>query len=232
MAGQGGPYASKVEALAFINELVDGTILTSTDITDAEMDMAKEIINNKTDTYWEVTTSGSLYLDGTGKDHVFSTIVPIVTLTKCEIIALDDTVESLVVSGSTKEIIYDPNTGLIKRVVVSEDDWLMKDTDDESVFFPYGIRNVKITGTFGKDSDSINILKQLQILLVLQLMQKKFVGKLNPDLVMEKIGEYEYRVSEMQYAKDPKNTKLTLEGYIDFLFRSLPQDGKILVLGV
>jgi hypothetical protein len=232
MAGYGGPYASKAEALAFINNLVDGTPLTSDDITDAEMSMANEIINNRTDTYWKVTTSGSLYLDGTGKNYVFSTIVPIVTLTACVIIALDDTTESLTVSGSAKEIIYDPNTGLIKRVVVSEDDWLMKDTDDESVFFPLGIRNIKITGTFGKDSDSINILKQLQILLVLQLMQKKFVGKIKPDLVMEKIGEYEYRVSEMQYAKDPKNTKLTLEGYIEFLFKSLPQDGKILVMGV
>jgi hypothetical protein len=224
MGGSGGPYATRVEIEAFASKMNPDFL--SADLTDKEILAAQEIINERSDTVWNLF-SGSKYVDGTGNPYIFSPIVPIVTLTSVKIIAIDTTETSLIVSGSTREIIADFETGMIKRVQGIGVEY--GEENEIGPYFPLGVQNIKLTGTFGQNGASANTLNLLQTLLCILTLSKKFSGKYNSDLVMERIGEYEYRTDPMQYSKNPKNQKMTLEGYIDYLFESLPKEGSVCV---
>jgi len=228
MAGFGGPYATKADVVAFVNSSLDvSDQICESDIADYEMLLAQEIINNRTDTYWEITSSPTtLYLDGKGFTEIVCTLVPITSLTSISIIAIDGTETALVLTGINKNCVYDPDTGIIRRTYTNNEEFQM-DSDDRGAIFPEGIGNVKIVGTFGGVRSSTNILKMLQIMLVIQLLGKKMPSIVTSDIFMEKIGEYEYRMSDKLYSVENKdNKRLTLEGYINYLFDCLPKDGK------
>jgi hypothetical protein len=229
MPGLGGPYETKANILAFLQKLKSD--LTLADITDMIYNASTEMINSKTDTYWEIF-SGDLYQDGTGRDHVFCPVVPIATLTGLVIIATDETEDSLDVSGSDRQVWYNSKTGIIKRVNWYEDR-IERDTDYGAIF-PLGVQNIKITGTFGRDAtnhDTLNILKLLQTFICMKILGFQFPSKFNVvDAIEEKIGEYSYRIGDMQYTTNLKNQKFTLDGYIDMLFGLLPKDDQLEVL--
>jgi len=233
MPGLGGPYETKANILAFLQKIKSD--LTLADISDVMYNSSTEQINNRTDTYWKIY-SGSLYINGEGIGHIYSPVVPIATLTGLSIISSDLTEETLDVSGSDREVAFDIETGLIERI--SQFDLQVEkgiEYGESGSVFPIGIDNIKITGTFGRDAllhDSLNILKFLQTLIVARMMGFMYPTDFNAvDIAEEKIGEYSYKIGDMQYSNNDKNQKRTLEGYIEYLFSILPQDDKNLVLG-
>lgn len=224
---QGGPYVTKQAVVDFAVSLK--TDLTVADITDAMLTATTQMINKETDTYWQVY-AGDLYVDGRGEDFIFSPIVPIVTLTAVKIIDIDTTEESLTVSGTDREVWFNEETGLIKRIDYYGSTDIQRDPDPGALF-PEGVKNIKITGTFGRATYA-ELLAMLQTMLIIQMLRFKYPSEFNTDLISERIGEYEWRASEMQYSKDPKNSKKTLDGYISYLYSMLPQDDKLCVLAV
>ena len=231
----GGPYETKQNILTFIQKVNNKIVLS--DITDAVYNSATEMINYKTDTNWEIF-SGSQILNGTGENHVFSRIVPIVTLTNVVIIAKDETETELIVSGIDRQVWFNRDTGLIERISIRDDIRVTgsSTTIATSPVFPQGIENIRITGTFGRvdgSHESVATLALLQTLIVMKQMGFMFPTLARAsDLIQERIGEYEYRVGDMQYSNLDKNQKLTLDGYIAHLFDCLPKDDKIWVEAV
>ena len=70
-------------------------------------------------------------------------------------------------------------------------------------------------------------------MLIVQLLSRKMPSIIKSDVFMEKIGEYEYRMSDKLYGAENKdNKKLTIEGYINFLFDCLPKDGKQMEIAI
>jgi len=232
MPGAGGPYETRANILTFLQKVKSDLVLA--DITDTVYNASTEMINNKTDTYWEIF-AGDLYINGEGTDRFFSPVVPIVTLTNVQLIFRDGTTEDLITSGVDKQVWFNDETGEIARIDKYGMDDITRDPDP-GPRFPEGLKNIKITGTFGRDAsnhDSLNILKLLQTLLVMKIMNFQFPSDFRQvDLIQERIGEYEYRIGDMQTSKVGKNQKMTLEGYIDYLFNLLPKDDAISVMGV
>lgn len=228
MNGYGGPYTTKSAIIAFISTIQSDVTIAESDISDVMLASTTEQINYRTDTVWEVY-SGTLYVDGRGEDFVFSPITPIVTLTGVAIIAQDTTVESLILTGTSREVWWNEETGCIKRI--NWDESHIEVDPQEGLYFPEGLKNIRLIGTFGRATHA-NILAMLQTLLVLKLLTFKYPSTLVLDLIMEKIGEYQYRVGDQATSRDPKNIKKTLDGYIEYLFDCLPKDDKLTVLAV
>ncbi len=222
-----GPYASKATILELGQKLKPDLVLA--DISDMFLNSATQIIEVKTGKTWDSPLTPILYIDGRGEPFVFSPITPIRTLTEVAIIAPDTTEELLDVSGSDREVWFNDITGEIKRISSFED----IARPYSGACFPEGIKNIRITGTFGKVSTELPILELLQTLLVFQMLALIFPKEFRlTDLTGEKIGEYSYTLAAMEYSVNPDNQRKTLDGYIAWLFTQLEdeRDGRYLAI--
>lgn len=222
-----GPYATASEVLEFAINLKSDLVIG--DIKDVFMNSATQIIEVKTGKTWDAIISRSLYVDGRGEPFVFCPIRPILTLTALAIISPDTTEESLDVAGTDREVWYNDETGLISRINDCEE----IQRPYSGAVFPHGVKNIKITGTFGKVSTELPILKLLQILLVTQMLGLIFPSDFRlVDLKGEKIGEYSYTLADMEYSTNNDNQRKTLDGYIAWLFAQLDEerDGRVLAI--
>lgn len=212
------PYITKAEVLVLAQILKSDL----TDIPDDFMDASGEIIEGKTKV-WEIVTADQ-YLNGEGTNFIFCPTVPINSLTGLYIIASDTSEESLDVSGTDRQVWFDGSTGQIRRIAVNRDIARYPDAGDlDAPLFPTGLQNIRISGNFGKGP--YKILKVLQTMLIFQMLERIYPKEFKAgDIVSEKLGEYSYNIGVMEYTKDPKNQKKTLEGYIDWLFDQLPKD--------
>jgi hypothetical protein len=225
MNGYGGPYTTKAAIIDFISTIQSDIIITVNDISDVVLASTTEQINYKTDTAWQVY-AGILYIDGNGERSIFSPLVPIVTLTELAIIGKDTTEEKLILTGINRQVWWNNETGCISRL-----DWDKSHIEVDPLWGEYfieGQNNIRLTGTFGRATFA-NTLALLQQLMVFKILTFKFPD-LKTDMIMEKIGEYQYRIGEG--AKNSVNEKRTLDGYIDYLFSCLPKDDKLCVVAI
>lgn len=224
------PYTTKTEVILYLNNLkgVGETPLVETDIPDSAFDGAGQIIDKKTESRFSVF-AGDLYVDGDSENYIICPKVPIVTLTAIAIIATDLTTEALVLTTSSRNAWFNEATGLIRRISVGSDK-IEYGEDYSNSIFPSGVKNIKLTGTFG--GTAANILQLLQIMETSRILgfYMDFIKKTN--LIEEQIGEYRYKLGDMQTGKDPLNARKTLDGYIEYLYQCLPKDDNEAVLGV
>lgn len=212
----GAPYLTKSRLLAIAQQIDPN--LVDADIIDEFFATAGEIIENRT-RVWDLETS--VILNGEGTNQIILPVAPIISLDSITIIASDLTETELIISGADRQIEYDPNISLIKAKKID-----LNRIEIESYcwnIFPIGLQNIVVEGSFGKGPN--NILATLQTLLTFRFLRTTN-GKFNQiDLISETLGEYKWMSADMQYSKDPKNSKMTLDGMIEFLFSSLPFAG-------
>lgn len=221
-----GPYATATEIYNFLVQIKP--TLQLSEITDSLITLATQIINQRADATWDLFI-GNLYLDGKNEDWIMCPKIPIQAITALTIISIDGTEESITISGTDKQVEINNETGEIRAFDLTETEKVVRD-QDRFWLFPKGLQNIRITGTFGVDAggSASEILKMLTIMLVMQNLRFKDPESFRQmDLVSETIGEYKWQVGDMQYSSNLKNQKLTLEGYIDYLFNSLPKEDQI-----
>lgn len=223
-------YASKATIVSLLSQINPSVPFTESDLPDIVWHGSADIIDAKADTSFNAFT-GDLYVDGQAENFIFCPRVPILTLTALKRINTDTTTVSYVVSGTSREVWFNEETGLI-QLINDEETGIEYGPPATSPVFPRGVKNIKITGSFG-DTSVTNILYLLQSLLCLQALNKLGYEKFSKlDMLEEAIGEYRYKIQDSQYAKDAANQKLTLEGYIDYLFKLLPKEDSYRLLGV
>jgi len=224
------PYTTKLEVVTYLNSLKSAgeTQLVETDIPDSAFNGAGSIVDEKTGSRFAVF-AGDLYVDGDGQNYIICPRVPIITLTGVTIINPDTSTEALVVSGTSRNIWFNEATGLIKRIAITVDR-IEYGQEHVDCVFPFGVKNIKMTGTFG--GTSADVLALLQILETTRILGffMDFIKKTN--LIEEQIGEYRYKLGDMQTGKDPNNARKTLDGYIEYLYNCLPQNDNDSLLGV
>jgi hypothetical protein len=186
---------------------------------------AGEIIENRTKK-WGITAQDQ-FVNGDRKAYIFCPVTPIVVLSDVVLIASDLGEEHLVTDPTNpgRQVWYDPLSGLIRRISFETENMY---TDQNSDLVPYplvypeGLQNIKISGIFG--SGPLATLGTLQALITFKMMGFLWDDFDISNLFSEKIGEYQQTFYDMQRAGNEKNEKQTLEGYIEYLFISLPKD--------
>jgi hypothetical protein len=186
---------------------------------------AGEIIENRTKK-WGITAQDQ-FVNGDRKAYIFCPVTPIVVLSDVVLIASDLGEEHLVTDPTNpgRQVWYDPLSGLIRRISFETENMY---TDQNSDLVPYplvypeGLQNIKISGIFG--SGPLATLGTLQALITFKMMGFLWDDFDISSLFSEKIGEYQQTFYDMQRAGNEKNEKQTLEGYIEYLFISLPKD--------
>jgi len=204
------------------------TPLVEANIPDSAFNAAGQIIDSRTSSRF-ATYDGKLYVDGMGDPSIICPRVPIIKLDALKIINIDTSTTALVLSGTSRNVWYNEATGLIKRISLYAESIEYGQDNIESVF-PVGVKNVEIDGEFG--GTCAHTLALLQILETARILGffMDFIKKTN--LIEEQIGEYRYKIGDMQTGKDPNNARKTIDGYIEYLYQSLPKDDDTSVLGV
>lgn len=196
-----------------------------------------EEILQRTDNEWTVDDSEvTIYADGTKSKQLFldKDQLPITSISEIIIIAKDLTETEVIVdqTDSDRQVWWDPNTGLIEFIETCENniekcfdpiDWQVAN------IWPKGLRNIKITGKFGRNTPA-NILSMIQLYVMLRHMSKlKPREYASGDVVMEKIGRYQY---ELAGKSSGGTEKIGIDGMIDYLYSLLPNTSKFMYHGV
>lgn len=211
-----GPYASAAQIVDFLQRLWPQ--FTANLLPQYVIDATTELIENRTQV-WEVF-SGALLVNGRDENYIVCPMVPIRQLLQVNIIELDNSVTNLIIGGPQNEIKFDPDSGVIRRINYKKA-VIDINTLDEDPIFDDGLKNIQLIGTFGRGP--YNILIPLQCLLALQMLRNVY-PKYFGNIESEKIGDYMYKINFMERTQNIKNQVLTLDGYINMLFDTLPKD--------
>lgn len=184
-------YITDVEASAILAEL--GVTLAAEDIGDYLLKKSKQRLDKLTGRTWGVLV-GSQYIDGMGHNTVFSPRIPIVTLTSVVVINKDTTETTYDIAGTDRQLWYDEETGRIEIIRWGGDPAIVVSSPSTYFSFPKGVRNVKITGTFGEEAD--DTVKLTQTLLFFKLLSMMNPKEYATNMVMEKIGNYQYKLGD------------------------------------
>ncbi len=136
-------------------------------------------------------------VNGQGDPTIFAPVAPIDDLTEVTIIAADGTEETLELTGTNRQVFWDPNTGKITLIRNGEGLAAFYDIEvsgNGQKIFPQGCENVRLIGNFGADVPSI--LKLAELLVMLKHEQLSNPGgylKIG-NIMSEKIGRYEYKL--------------------------------------
>ena len=218
-------YVTKAELVDFLNFVNPDHTVVVGDIDDATYNMTADFIAREIDkTYSD--SERTLYLNGEGNKHIFVPDIPIISLTSITIIKKDETTVDVVLTGSTRQVWWDTETGQIE--IITHIDGLDDVFSANPSEFPIGLRNVKIVGTFvGAAPDTA---KYLQMLLYLKHLCMFDKANYNLDLIMERIGRYEYRVG-VPSNQALQNQYKGIDGLIEWYLASL-KEGDIYSIGI
>jgi hypothetical protein len=192
-------YVSKAEVVAFLKFFNKN--VSSSDITDTSIGASRDIINKRTDTYWGIY-EGDLCVDGRGEKHFYAPILPIIYVgdlryrnNKCN---NDET--ALVPNGSLKNVWWDKDTGRFEQC---------------PNVFPEIINGITLCGKFGEEAPEL--IKQIQLLLILKEKSITEPATYKTDLLEEKIGRYHFKVGVPSNQAEV-NQKKGIDGYIEWMF--------------
>lgn len=162
--------------------------VTADDIPDMLLYSSKEKLDKRVGKTWGLESEDTYYLDGNDRNVVFVPVVPIVSLSDVIVINKDTTETSYTLTGTDRQVWWDGNTGKIE-IIRREGDILVGSRDQYSIF-PQGVRNIKITGSFGEVASEL--VKLAQILILYRVLSITNPGKYKTDIVSEKISKYSY----------------------------------------
>lgn len=223
-----GPYATSAEIIAWLQTIYPP--FPASAITNAILNATTELIENRTQESWAIY-AGSIFITGRDEGWIQCPITPILTLTGVNLYDIDGTVAALVipanpmggtVNGREAEIVWDPLSGIVRRVNDVKFVVDINTLDETPVFSESaGYDNVELIGTFGRGP--YQLLKILQCLLAQQMLRNIY-PQLDMQLESEKIADYQYRILSMERTQNFKNQRMTLDGYIERMFELLPKD--------
>jgi len=211
-------YVTKAEVVTFLSDIYSA--IAEADISDLMLNQSWSIIENRTELEWDINEAAStIRLNGTGENHIFvpPAYLPITSLTSIIMYKSDETTTTLTLSGDERQVWWDPDTGRIEMVEPDSSLTIFLDEDDVYVVntFVYGVNNIYVTGIFG--STVPDMVKFLQMLLILKAFTIKDPSHFKVDLMAEKMGKYEYKMG-VPSSQAEKNQYKGLDGYIEFLF--------------
>jgi hypothetical protein len=211
-------YASKAEIAAILTSM--GMTVVEADVSDNILYSSKLRLDDLTGTSWGASDQ-TIYIDGKGHKSVMCPNIPINTLTSVTVIAKNEDETSYDLSGDDRQIWWDGETGLIQVIKWDRAD-IAVSTPSEFTVFPVGVKNVKIVGNFGRAVTELVKLAQA-------LLAFKQFSILNPEtypsnLVMEKIGNYQYKLAE---GKSPD--VVTFDAYINQIIEELKNEDSMVL---
>lgn len=223
-------YVTAEDMVVFLRDLFPA--IQESDITSILFSASFDEINQRSETTWQVTSVNQL-ADGRGSSVIFCPIVPIQTLTAVIIIAKDETEESLIISGTDRQIWFDNETGKIEIILGSTG--IEVSGNEESPFktsrvFPKGVRNIRMEGTFGRTTVPATV-SFLQMLIILKYLSFQHPTRYAVDLIQEKIGRYS-KAFGVPANQAVQNQKRGIDGMIEYLYSVLPQDDAIWIEAV
>ncbi len=205
-------YVTAQEIVDFM-ELINPEFL-ATDINDMIVNSTYEIINKQIGGEYEIQDL-TLYQDGRGTKEIFCPQIPMVAVTNIATVALDGTETAFTINGKDRNIWWDASTG--KIWVESNNAVIEKNGSGQP--FPDYPNSVKIEGRFGEiATDLVKVLQLMMILKQYSLLQPALYAS---DIISEKIGRYEYKLANASNVA-PENQRKGLDGYIEWLFKQLP----------
>lgn len=208
-------YLTEQEILDFFQSM--NSEFVAADINTMFESTAYDVIKGKVDCeYGEVTKS--FLVDGIGTQTIWSLYVPIVAITEIAIIYSNEEETLLTLSGEDRNVWWDVDTGIITTDSRTYVDEIEVNIAIEGYKFPDRANTVRITGTFGETASEL--VKLLQLLLMLKSYTITQPSKYIIDLVEEKIGRYTYKLSNSG-AFTAENQRKGLDGYIDWLFKQI-----------
>ena len=182
-------------------------------------------IKERMDYVWcdPITDTKTLYYNGENKPTILVE-APITQLDEVTITDADGTETTLLLTGTTREVFWDPRTG--KITVDKNQPWLGTGSQDlyQSHYwssFPEGTQNIKVIGQFGAEIPAIAKLLEIMIMYKMLQFQQPAIYKVAGNLVREKIGRYEYQLGVIGFDHNSRN--MSLDAYIDYLFDQLPK---------
>ncbi len=213
-------YVTDAEIVTFMKNINSAFELASVNSIFANASF--EFMKSKMDEQFNLSTPSTdttQLLDGTGFEFVYSGLLPIISITSIKVIAPDGVKTAFITTGTTRNIWWDAITGRIWVRPFIEDtersmdgDLLMFDPDDIDNFSKRP-ESIEVIGKFG--STSTDLVKLIQLLMILKNYTMVDPMKYHPEAIEESIGKYRYRLPSLSTSS---TGKLGLDQYIDKLF--------------
>ena len=184
--------------------------LTSTHLSDDLLINASQEVIERTGYDWVKLRKHTFTLDGNGKTWIIVPEKPIISLSQIKIYNSDRSQyeDISTTSDFTAKIVIDYDNGIIQTIAASS--WTVA-----AAVFLEGFQNVEIIGDYGVDGTVHPMIKQITMLVALRNLQLFNPSKFKFDIIMEKLGKYQYQTSTSGVAKE--NEKLSLDGQINML---------------
>jgi len=208
-------YVTEGEIVTFMQMINEDFELV--DINELIVNAMYELINNRMDTVYEEVEQ-SLLIDGRGERFIFCSKIPIVKITGISTIALTGIETSFIINGQDRNIWWDTSTG---KIWTDRDDEELIEVNSETLSFPDRAVSVRVNGTFG--TTGTELVKQLQLMLILKQYSLMQPSAYASDIISEKIGRYEYKLANASNVA-PGNQRKGIDGWISFLFEQLPSE--------
>lgn len=208
-------YATKAEIVSELSNINED--ITQADISDLMLNSSTDYINNRMKREFVVDEEDvTMLLDGNGENIVFTERIPIVSLTSVTLIKRDESEVELTLTGSDRNVWWDEQTGYLEYRPTNECA-IFLDGDEYTQTYPDRPDSIRVVGRFGEVST--DLIKYIQILLVLKKLSLMDPENYSLDLVEEKIGRYEYRKGNITGVAYPYSRK-GVDAYIEWLFES------------
>lgn len=212
-------YVTDAEIVTFMKNINSTfeTVNVNQIFANASFEFMKSSMNEQFNLSAPITDSTQL-LDGTGFEFVYSNLLPILSITSIKVIAPDGVKTSFVTAGTTRNIWWDTITGRIWVNSLADGaersldgDMLMFDPDDVDNFSKRP-DSIEVIGKFG--NTSTDLVKLIQLLMILKNYTMVDPMKYHPEAIEESIGKYRYRLPSLS---TNSTGKLGLDQYIDKL---------------
>lgn len=206
-------YVSEAEIIAFMQ--MTNPAFAVGNINELVVNSMYEYINGRMGQPATVTQENML-LDGDGNDFVYVNKIPIVSITRIASIDTDGTETPFTLMGANRNAWWDSRTG---RIWISYAD----ETGEEEELALFGSypKSVRVEGTFGQVAT--DLVKQIQLLLILKQYSILQPRTYATDIVEEKIGRYSYKLASASNLA-VENQRKGLDGWIAFLMAQIPND--------
>ena len=203
-------YASAAEIAAILTSF--GITVDATDITDQMLHSTKVMLEKKTGTKWVKYYNHRLWIDGRNHNSIMCPIIPISNLHEVTVIGKDLEETTFTMTGDDRQIWWDGETGKIEIIAFDSYD-IAKGPPFDYNYFPEGVKNVRLRGTFGKlADDTVKTAQAFMVLKQLSMVQPKTYAL---GYSMEKIGNYQYKLGFTG------GKYVSLDMYIDNLLEDL-----------
>ena len=215
---------SKEELVEFLNFVrKPGTSAVAVgDINDTLYYGTNDALVRKTGSSWDITER-QLLLNGQGDKVIYVPYVPINDLVSLTIRKKNTETVDITLTGSERQVWWDSETGRIEMIAHVDDLGGLLSVEPSE--FPKGMENVAVVGSFGTTPP--NLAKYVYCLMYLKQLTISDKARFGLDMVMERIGRYEYRIGVPSNQAVPNQYK-GIDGLIEWYLQELIEDKMVL----